>query len=99
MSIEVTDEEIEKIANLILNSAGSHGPHEAIRKVFDSLNRIREGDPVGTVRRSPSGLTHVMKTDTSSLPWFSDRMFKERYWHTDEQVKDWTIVYDPTVGK
>jgi hypothetical protein len=99
MSIDVTDAEIEKIVEKLSNAPLTGSVSTAVRRVFTVLERIRQGDPVGTVRRSLSGLNYAIKTESGPKQWLATRPIDYSHWLSDQNIQTWTIVYDPEAGK
>lgn len=95
--IELTVPECEAAITVLLPFvAGNAG--RALRTVLDAINGVRDGDPVGTVKRNPATGSIAVRTHQGG----------ERYWHEWKptplrasgalpavNADDWTTLHTP----
>lgn len=109
LHIDLTDSELRAVATAVWSPLPTHPEDEqdcldTVREVIDALNRVRVGDPVGTVRRHPSGNAVALRVAQKPSPHDRNDVHWWRILNPDSMsvyhggqivVQDWPVIYSP----
>jgi hypothetical protein len=92
LPVRLSAEQIEAVASLIGKSS------ELVNLVTDGINDVLTGDPIGTIRRSPSGQIIAVRVESLYHPYETFCPHGSASWMSDS-VYTWPIVYQPDTEK
>jgi hypothetical protein len=69
-----------------------------VEVIVKAINKVRGGDPLGTIRRSVTGTLAVRMDNPGGNRWvllFTDGVAT---WNHSDNYDDWSLVYSPEVS-